>query len=115
MGSEVIIMPIMFLGIFGIIYYYLTTRNKERLALIEAGADAKLFKSASGTNPWYIVLVLGLLGIGVSLGTGLGALMEGIMDRNADGAYVMGIFFGAGLSLIVSFYLIRKLKKEDDK
>ncbi len=32
-----------FLVIFGIFYLYYSTRNKERLALIEKGADANIF------------------------------------------------------------------------
>ena len=112
MGSEVIIVPLMILGVFGIVYYYLTTRNKERLALIEAGADAKLFKSAN--NGWHFVIVLGLLAIGIALGTGMGTFIDHTMvgDDN-DGAYVFGIFFFGGISLLTSFFLIRKIKKID--
>lgn len=113
MGSELIIIPVFFLSIFGMVYYYLTTRNKERLALIEAGADAKLFKSAG--NNWYFVIVLGLLAIGISLGAGLGYMMEGMgHSDNSEAGYVIGIFLFAGLSLLASFFLIRKIKKEDE-
>jgi hypothetical protein len=43
---EAIVIPVsMFLMIFAIVYVYFTTRNKERMALIEKGADPKLFKS----------------------------------------------------------------------
>lgn len=115
MGSEVIIMPVLVLGLFGVIYYYLTTRNKERLALIEAGAEAKLFKSAA--NNWYFVIVLGLLAIGISLGVGLGAIFDNMMDGNGagEGAYIIGIFLFSGISLLASFFMIRKLKKQDDE
>ncbi len=116
MGSELIVVPVIFLTIFGIVYYYLTTRNKERLALIEAGADAKLFKSAGGNN-WYFVIVLGLLAIGISLGAAFGMMMEHLFNLggNDEQGYVIGIFLFAGLSLLVSFFLIRKIKKEDEK
>ena len=43
MGSEVIILPVIFGVIFAIAYLYFSTRNKERLALIEKGADASIF------------------------------------------------------------------------
>ena len=43
MGSEVIILPIIFGVIFAIAYLFFSTRNKERLALIEKGADASIF------------------------------------------------------------------------
>lgn len=114
MGSEVIIMPIMILGVFGIAYYYLTTRNRERLALIEAGADAKLFKTANNGG-WHFVIVLGMLAIGIALGTGVGALIDQALNGNGagEGAYIFGIFFFGGLSLLTSFFLIRKIKKQD--
>jgi len=114
MGSELIVVPVIFLTIFGIVYYYLTTRNKERLALIEAGADAKLFKTAEG-NTWYFVIVLGLLAIGISLGAAFGLMMEHLFNlgNNDEQGYVIGIFLFAGLSLLASFFLIRKIKKED--
>ena len=114
MGSELIIVPVMFLTFFGMVYYYLTTRNKERLALIEAGADAKLFKSAA--NNWYFVIVLGILSIGISLGAGLGYIAESMGNsHNSESAYVIGIFLFSGISLLISFFLIRKLKKQDSE
>jgi len=96
------------------VYYYLTTRNKERMALIEAGADAKLFKTAGNGNNWYFVIVLGLLAVGISLGATFGMILEEIINRgNFEQGYVIGIFLFAGLSLLSSFFLIRKIKKED--
>ena len=35
----------LFAAIFGIMYVYYTTRHKERMALIEKGADASLFNT----------------------------------------------------------------------
>ena len=45
MGSEVIIMPAIFGVFFGMYYLFVTARNKERMALIEKGADASIFYS----------------------------------------------------------------------
>lgn len=115
MGAEYVIVPSMFLMVFGIAYYYLTTRNKERIALIEAGADAKLFKSESSGNRWYFVIVLGLLAIGIALGASFGMFVEHTLGRGHDleQGYVIGIFLFGGLGLLSSFFLIRKIKKED--
>ena len=43
MDASILIPISMFTAIFGIVYLYLSTRNKERLALIEKGADAAYF------------------------------------------------------------------------
>ena len=42
-AAELLIPISFFLVVFGIIYLYFSTRNKERLALIEKGADASIF------------------------------------------------------------------------
>ena len=58
---EVAILAIIFGTIFGIFYLYLSTRNKERLSLIEKGADASIFgKGQQHTAPIWKVLVLNL-------------------------------------------------------
>ena len=41
MGSEVIVIPIIFGVLFGIFYLFISSRHKERLALIEKGADVR--------------------------------------------------------------------------
>ena len=40
MDEEILIPLSLFAAIFGMVYLYYTTRNKERLALIEKGADS---------------------------------------------------------------------------
>ena len=73
MGSEVIIIPIIFGVIFAIAYLYFSTRNKERLALIEKGADASIFvrgKRDKAAPVWKIIilnLALLLMGIGAAI------------------------------------------------
>ena len=62
MGSEVIIVPILFGVIFGIIYLYFSTRNKERMALIEKGIGADIFnKGKRSTAPGWKVFILNFL------------------------------------------------------
>lgn len=41
--EEVAVLAVIFGTFFGIFYLFFSTRNKERLALIEKGADAKIF------------------------------------------------------------------------
>lgn len=43
MAVEILIPLIVFSTIFGVLYTFLTTRNKERLAMIEKGADPSVF------------------------------------------------------------------------
>lgn len=90
---------------------YLTTRNKERLALIEKGADASLFNTGKKKGFGSIVLNLALLAIGIGLGVLVGAMLEQ-SGMEEDVAYPASIFIFAGLGLVTSFFVNRKLDKE---
>lgn len=111
MQAEIVIPLIIFSAIFGVAYVYLTTRNKERLALIEKGADATLFNSGKKGGMGSIVLNLALLAIGIGLGVLVGAALEqGGMDD--DVSYPASIFIFGGLGLVASFFINRKLDNE---
>lgn len=111
MNEEILVSLIVFSTIFGVAYVYLTTRNKERMALIEKGADATLFNSGKRKGLGSIVLNLALLAIGVGVGVLVGAgLEQGGMD--GDVSYPANIFIFAGIGLVASFFINRKLDKE---
>ena len=57
---EVAVLAIIFGSIFGVFYLYFSTRNKERLALIEKGADAKIFASGKGQSSFGKVFILNI-------------------------------------------------------
>ncbi|WP_143961582.1 DUF6249 domain-containing protein [Litoribacter populi] len=116
-----------FATIFGILFYYFKTRNAERLALIQAGADASLFTSPhrKRRNGYFIVMMFGLVFIAIGLGIWAGYFIESQMlntylERNPDykfnkdfpQAYFIAIFTFAGTALIASYLLDRKLNKE---
>lgn len=114
-AGEVIIPIVMFGVIFGIFYLFITARNKERLALIEKGAEASIFYSRDRKHmpAWKIVIVnLALLLMGIGAGVFIGGILEasGVDD---DVAYPGTIFFMAGLGLFIGFFLLKKLSKEN--
>lgn len=68
--EPVIVFVSLFFAIFAIAYLHYSTRNKERLALIEKGADASIFfnKDQKTAPVWKIFLLnLSLLLIGVGV------------------------------------------------
>lgn len=111
-----ILIPIsMFLALFGIVYLYLSTRNKERLALIEKGADATIFmKGRSHTAPVWKVLILNLslLLMGIGLGTFIASVIDNYSTLNEEAIYPATIFFMAGVGLFVGFNMTKNLDKE---
>ncbi|MGS2738579.1 DUF6249 domain-containing protein [Sinomicrobium sp. M5D2P17] len=109
--QPVLIFLIIFATIFGITYLYYTTRNKERMALIEKGADADIFfsKKQKTAPVWKILILnLSLLLIGIGLGLFTGHLLEymGMQDRIV---YPACILIMGGLGLFLGFQMAKKL------
>ncbi|MGB5942994.1 MAG: DUF6249 domain-containing protein [Leeuwenhoekiella sp.] len=109
------VFSVLILAIFGIFYLHFSTRNKERLALIEKGADARIFgiKQNREAPPVWKILILnfGLLLSGVGLGIILGIIFTNSfdLDREMDGpVYTSCIFLMSGISLIIGFFLTKK-------
>ena len=112
MGTEIIIVPIFFGVIFGIFYLFISARNRERLALIEKGADASIFYSKNGriTPIWKVIVVnLAFLLMGIGLGIFLGGFFTDVVGMEEEIAMPGTILFMAGLGLFLAFYLMKKL------
>lgn len=116
MGSELIIMPIIFGAIFGVFYLHYSTRNKERMALIEKGADASIFvkgKAEKAAPVWKILILnLALLAMGIGAGIVIGGILESQLER-AYYAMPGSIFLMAGLGLLIGFFIVKKMDKEE--
>lgn len=114
MGSEVIILPVIFGVIFAIAYLYFSTRNKERLALIEKGADASIFVNGkTRTVPiWKIIILnLALLLMGIGAGIVIGGLLWKNASLDADITMPGSIFLMAGTGLLIGFFMTKNLEK----
>lgn len=113
---EGILIPIsFFLAIFGIVYLYLSTRNKERLALIEKGADASIFMSGKkhAAPIWKVLILnLALLLMGIGVGVFIAMLLSEYTTLNEDAVYPAIIFFMAGVGLFMGFNMTKNLDKE---
>jgi Trk-type K+ transport system membrane component len=121
-----IVFMFLFAVVFGIFYLFYSTRNKERLALIEKGTDATIFMKGQvnrKTAPFWKVLILnlGLLAVGVGVGILLATLLsynfayngpwENRPDNyiNSEVFYAASIFICAGVALLIGFKQTKKL------
>ncbi|WP_274475963.1 DUF6249 domain-containing protein [Mangrovimonas aestuarii] len=114
-ASEVIIPVSFLLATFGVVYLYLSTRNKERLALIEKGADASIFmKGKKHAAPiWKVIILnLALLLMSVGIGIFIASMLHYNLGIHEDVAYPGTIFLMAGIGLYVGFTQTKKLDKE---
>lgn len=107
-----LLIPIsMFATIFGIVYLYFSTRNKERLALIEKGMNASIFKTSSTSIQTVLLLNLSLLFIGIGIGVFMALLIVTYTSLEKDAVYPAIIFLMAGISLFIGFTMTKKLEK----
>jgi predicted MFS family arabinose efflux permease len=94
----ILLIVLVLLTVFGIIYIYVTSKNKERLALIEKGMDPNLANS----DFW---LQVGI----IAGGAALGLIVAGIIG-STYGPLVAILFSGTGL---VIYNLVRKSKAKN--
>ncbi|MCK0192267.1 DUF6249 domain-containing protein [Arenibacter sp. F20364] len=108
----------LFIVIFGISYLYFSTRNKERLALIEKGADASIFirGKRERTAPIWKILILNLALL--LMGIGLGIIVAGFLSENLnvgkEVAFPGSIFLLAGVALFIGYNITKNIDKEMD-
>ena len=105
----------LFATVFGIMYVRYTTRTKERLALIEKGADASIFNTGKEEQKtlfnWSkLILKIGMLFMGVAVGIIVGAILNSFQIMNEGADYTSMVFFFGGLSLVLFYLFDRKSK-----
>jgi len=110
--EEVLIPLIVFSSIFGVIYVFLNTRNKERMALIEKGADVSLFasKKRSFRN---ITMKIGMLAVGIGTGILMGSIISSYTQLDEEVAFPSMIFLFGGLFLIGNAILEKRENTEN--
>lgn len=117
MAAAILIPISFFIFLFATLYLYFTTRNKERMALIEKGAEASIFVQGrrKGSAPvWKVfILNLALLLVGIGLAIFIGSFMEYTLGVDGDIAYPGSIFLMAGIGLLTGFFITKKMEKED--
>lgn len=113
-----VLIPIsFFLTVFAILYLYFSSRNRERLALIEKGVDANIFfkaKDEKDIPTWKIVLInFAVLLMSVGVAIFLGSALENWMGLDEEIAYPGTIFFMSGVGLMVGFEVTKRLEKKN--
>lgn len=104
MAVEILIPLIVFSTIFGVLYTFLTTRNKERLAMIEKGADPSIFS----TQRKRLGIKIGLLAMGIATGVLMGQFLAHLTTMDEEPATISMIFLWAGAGLVLEHYLAKK-------
>jgi len=101
------------LVVFGIAYYFFTTRHKERMAIIETGQSPDLFKQK---GQWlYFLLTLGIISIGIAFGIIAGAFVQQLVNTQDLWIMSSSILVFLGISLILCYLILKSQfdKKKD--
>ncbi|MBK6639954.1 MAG: hypothetical protein IPG39_01325 [Bacteroidetes bacterium] len=107
-NNEILIPITFFLSLFGVLYVYFNTRHKERMSMIEKGADASLFQSKKGYSN--ASMRFGMFLIGIALGILTGNILTETTSLQEEVSYFSMIFLFGGMSL-VSYYMFIERKK----
>ncbi len=104
-----------FIVIFSVFYVYLTTRSKERMALIEKGESASIFSDQGSRkiNDKYRALKFGLLSMGIGAGFLIANILSTYLPLSEEPTFFSCIFLGGGIGLI-TYYGIRTSQEEKE-
>lgn len=113
------LIPLSIFGcIFGIFYLFIAARNKERMSLIEKGADASIFYSSKEkrvTPVWKVfILNFSLLLMGIGSGIFIAGILHYSLGVHGEVAYPGTIFFMAGIGLFTGFTMTKNLDKKEN-
>jgi hypothetical protein len=108
--TPILVLAIIFGFIYGVVY--LAVRRKERMALLDKGADPKIFHVQPLRT---VTLKWGLLLIGVAIGIFLGNVLEYTGIFVEEVAYFSMIFLFGGIALVVSHFWEKKILDQEKK
>ena len=107
-----VLIPITFFAVtFGIVYIIVSARNKERMALIDKGADPELLRSKFKFSQ-YNLFKWGLFLVAIAIGIIVANMIDQAHAMDEEVAYPSMILLFGGLSLIISYLLRNVLHKE---
>lgn len=87
-----------------LIYYFFSTRNKERMALIENNMSAEIFRNA---HSQYNALKYALTSIGIGLGLFVAYFITEALDVPEPLAYISFAFIFGGVGLLIFYLIVR--------
>lgn len=93
---------VIFGGLYGLIYFFLKTRNAQRMAMIQNGLGADLV----APTPRNRILLWAILAIGTGAGVFLGNLLAGRLFAEAWLAYLAMIALTVGIGLVLYYRVV---------
>lgn len=100
--------------IYGIVYQYLSTRHKERMALIEAGMNPAAFAHSKRMNTFILLLAI-VLTVGIAPAMIIASLFEikGYGISSFPHMYLLAFPLFTGLSLFICYFILQHRSKKE--
>lgn len=95
-----------------IAYLFFNSRHKERMALIQHGQQANIFRAKKNGADG---LKFGLLSLGIGLGLFIGSLLEMILQTDSPIPHFGMMLTLGGAGLIVYYLLLQKKESDHDE
>jgi hypothetical protein len=108
MDAEFLIPISLFAMIYGIVY--IIVRRKERLAMIEKGADASLFETRKNVP---VTLKWGMFLVGIGIGILLGRIFAQYTSLGEEASFFSMITLFGGISLVIYHFVARQMEKKN--
>ena len=104
--ENVITSLVLFGAVFGLIYVYIVSRHRERMAVLERNLTESPFRSLENAN----LLKFGIVSLGIAVGVIAGYILyECGLDENFS--YTAMVFLFGGISLIIAFFVMQRQNK----
>lgn len=115
--EAIAVLAVIFGTFFGIFYLFFSTRNKERLALIEKGVDAKIFmqgekRKGSLSYAKVFILNVALLLMGIGFGMIIGSILHNSFDLQEE-VFAACVLISAGAALFIGFNMTKKMDEQE--
>lgn len=104
--TPIFVLGIIFSFLYGVIY--LSIRRKERMMLLEKGADPSIFKEEKLEK--VTALKWGLFLIGIAIGILLGNVLVVATQLEKEVAYFSMVFLFGGLALVISHFVGKRME-----
>ena len=100
--------------IYGIIYQYLNTRHKERMALIEAGMNPAAFSHSRRINTFVLLLAIVLI-VGITPAMVIASMFEikGYGLSRFPHMYLLVFPLFTGVSLFICYFILQNRSKKE--
>lgn len=111
MAEDILIPLVVFGAIFGIVWVVVSTRNRERMAMIEKGVSPKDFLTERRPNSYGIVK-WALLLAGIGFGLFIGSLMDEYTGMQEEPIYFASALFFGGAGLFAAFVIAKNAEEK---